>query len=59
MFSFKMKHLGWKGNELRYIFIGLCVPLFIMLKLAALAPVVLLFVLVSIINNKGFGVKNP
>ena len=57
MFSFKMKHLGWKGNELRYIFIGLCIPLFIILKLAALAPVVLLFVLVSIINNKGFGVK--
>lgn len=52
MFSFKMKQLNWKGNQLRYIFIGLCIPLFVFLKLAALAPIVLLFVLVSIINNK-------
>ena len=57
MFSFKMKHLSWKGNELRYIFIGICIPLLIIFKLAALAPVVLLFVLVSIINNKGFSIK--
>jgi CDP-diacylglycerol--serine O-phosphatidyltransferase len=52
MFSFKMKHLGWKGNELRYVFIGLCIPLFLFLKLAALAPVILLFVVVSVLNNR-------
>jgi CDP-diacylglycerol--serine O-phosphatidyltransferase len=56
MFSFKMKNLAWKGNELRYTFIGLCIPLFIFLKLAALAPVILLFVVVSILDNKMFGI---
>lgn len=51
MFSFKFKKFTWQGNELRFAFIGLCIPLFIFLKLAAFAPIVLLFVVVSIVNN--------
>ena len=40
----------WKGNEVQLIFLALALPLFIWLKLAALAPFIGLYLLLSIVN---------
>ena len=50
MFSFKLKKLSWKGNEVQLLFLALALPLFIWLKLAALAPFIGLYLLLSIVN---------
>lgn len=51
MFSFKFTHFGWQGNEVRYLFIIAVLLLFFILKFAAIALSVVLYVLFSIINN--------
>jgi CDP-diacylglycerol--serine O-phosphatidyltransferase len=48
MFSFKFKRWGWKGNELRYLFILVSIALLILLRLEALAPIVALYIIISI-----------
>lgn len=57
MFSFKMKSLGWKGNEVRYTFLLLAaiasvVCIFLWQKpFLSLSVIILLYILISIINN--------
>jgi CDP-diacylglycerol---serine O-phosphatidyltransferase len=51
MFSFKIKSIRWKGNEVRYIFLALSIGMIIALKLPALPFVVGLYVLLSVVNN--------
>ena len=50
MFSFKLKSIGWKGNEYQLILLILSVPLFLWIKLAAFAPCILLYFLLSLIK---------
>ena len=50
MFSFKLKSFGWKGNEYQLMLLILSVPLFIWLKLAAFAPCIVLYFLLSLIK---------
>ncbi|MBX7203169.1 MAG: CDP-alcohol phosphatidyltransferase family protein [Bacteroidia bacterium] len=47
MFSLKLKHLKWQGNQVRYIFLLICLPLLFFLQLAGLCPVILLYLLLS------------
>ena len=47
-FSFKMKSLRWKGNEVRWIFLAVAVVTFIFFKWLALPFVMVLYVLMSI-----------
>ena len=47
-FSFKMKSLSWKGNEVRWIFLAVAVVAFILFKWLALPFVMVLYVLLSI-----------
>ncbi len=47
MFSFKVKSLKWKGNEIRYLFLALAASLFVVLKLGALPLVVVAYILLS------------
>lgn len=47
-FSFKMKSLSWKGNEVRWIFLAVAVVAFIIFKWLALPFVMVLYVLLSI-----------
>lgn len=47
-FSFKMKSLSWKGNEVRWIFLAVAVAAFIIFKWLALPFVMVLYVLLSI-----------
>jgi CDP-diacylglycerol--serine O-phosphatidyltransferase len=51
MFSLKFKSSGWKGNEIRFIFAGITVILFILAKEAAFALVILLYIVFSIISH--------
>ncbi|MGL4598219.1 MAG: CDP-diacylglycerol--serine O-phosphatidyltransferase, partial [Bacteroidia bacterium] len=50
MFSFKIKHLGWKGNEIQAIFLALSIVLVIALRWKALSVIIVLYVLLSLVN---------
>lgn len=52
MFSLKFKGLGWQGNELRYIMLLLSVVLIAWQGIAGLAPVIGLYILLSLIAGK-------
>ena len=49
MFSFKVKNVKWKGNEIRYIFLTVAIGLTIWLKLAALPLIIVVYILMSVI----------
>ncbi len=49
MFSFKFKTLGWKGNEVVFLFIILSAILLVTLKFAAISLIIVLYVLASIV----------
>ena len=51
MFSLKFKSLGLKGNKIRYIFIVLSAILLISLHTIAIPLIILLYILLSAINN--------
>lgn len=47
MFSLKFKHLKWQGNQIRFLFIGLCLILVISLKLYAVPLIIISYILIS------------
>lgn len=51
MFGFKFKSYGWKGNEVKYLFIILSVVLLAALKFAAVSLIIILYVIVSLIQK--------
>ncbi len=51
MFGFKFKNYGWKGNEVKYLFIILSVVLLAALKFAAVSLIIILYVIVSLIQK--------
>lgn len=51
MFSFKVKSVNWKGNEVRYIFLLLSVGLLAVLQLKALPLIIVLYILMSLVNG--------
>lgn len=51
MFALKFKHWGWKGNELKYIFIITCIPLLLIFRISALAIIIAWYVILSIYDN--------
>jgi CDP-diacylglycerol--serine O-phosphatidyltransferase len=52
MFALKFKHWGWKGNEIKYIFILSCVPILLLLGLFGLAVIIAWYVILSVATNK-------
>ena len=52
MFALKFKHWGWKGNEIKYIFILSCVPILIFLGIIGLAVIIAWYVILSVATNK-------
>ncbi|MGE4586804.1 MAG: phosphatidylcholine/phosphatidylserine synthase [Mangrovibacterium sp.] len=48
MFSMKFRHLKWSGNEIRFIFLALCLVLLISLQLYAFPLVILSYILLSL-----------
>lgn len=48
MFSFKIKSLKWKGNEIRYIFLLVAASLAALLKLGALPLIIVAYIVLSL-----------
>ena len=51
LFSLKFKSFGWKGNEIRYIFLTISVGLLATLFVWALPLIIILYLLLSVLNN--------
>lgn len=51
LFSLKFKSFGWKGNEIRFIFLILSVALIGFLQFIGIPLVIVLYILMSIVNN--------
>ena len=51
LFALKSKTFGFKGNELRWLFILACILLIVFLKIYAVPCIIVLYVALSIINN--------
>ena len=52
MFALKFKHWGWKGNEIKYIFILSCITLLLLLRVSGIAIIIAWYILLSIITTK-------
>ena len=51
MFALKFKGFGWKGNELRYSFIALCVILITLFTKYAVPGIILLYIVISSVRH--------
>ena len=52
MFALKFKHWGWKGNEIKYIFVLSCIPLLLFLKVSGFAAIIAWYIVLSVATNK-------
>ena len=52
MFALKFKHWGWKGNEIKYIFVLSCVPILLLLDITGFAAIIAWYVILSIASHK-------
>ena len=51
-FSFKMKNVKWKGNEVRFIFLALAIAGFVIFRFVALPFIMMAYILLSIFFGK-------
>lgn len=51
MFALKFKHWGWRGNELKYVFLITCVPLLLIFRVSAFAVIIAWYVILSVYSN--------
>jgi len=51
LFSLKFKHFKLKGNEIRFIFLTICILLLATLFLWAIPLIIILYIILSLINN--------
>ena len=51
MFALKFKTWGFKGNEIKYIFLLTCIPLLFFLGVSGLAAIIAWYVVLSVINT--------
>ncbi len=51
LFALKFKSFGWKGNEIRYVFLGLSLGLLIGLQFLGIPLVIFLYIVLSFVNN--------
>jgi len=47
MFSLKIKHFKWQGNQVRFLFLGLCVVLVLTLQLYSSPLIIISYILIS------------
>jgi CDP-diacylglycerol--serine O-phosphatidyltransferase len=59
LFALKFKSFGWKGNEIRYVFLGLSIGLLLAFKFIGIPLIIILYILLSVINNIFFKTKSP
>lgn len=51
LFALKFKNFGWSDNKVRYVFLTISLSLLIIFQLMAIPFIVILYVLLSIVNN--------
>ncbi|PTN10310.1 phosphatidylcholine/phosphatidylserine synthase [Mangrovibacterium marinum] len=51
MFSLKFKNLKWKGNEIRLLFLLLCVALFVSLNVYGLPLIIISYITISLVQK--------
>jgi len=51
LFALKFKSFGWKGNEMRWVFIAICIALMITLQIYAVPCIIIIYILMSVVNN--------
>lgn len=56
LFSLKFKSLRFQGNQIRFLFLGISLVLFLAIFVWAIPIIVLLYLIVSVIHNKMTGV---
>jgi CDP-diacylglycerol--serine O-phosphatidyltransferase len=49
MFALKFKTWGWKGNEIKYIFLLTCIPLLLCFQVTGIAIIIAWYVILSAI----------
>lgn len=52
MFALKFKEWGWKGNQVKYIFLLTCIPLLAIFGLTGLAIIIAWYIIISYIIKK-------
>ena len=52
MFALKFKHWGWKGNEVKYIFLITCIPLLLLLGTGGIAAIIAWYVFLSLLTQR-------
>lgn len=51
MFALKFKTWGWRGNEVKYVFVLTCLPLLLLLGVSGLAAVIAWYVVLSVVQD--------
>ena len=51
MFALKFKHWGWKGNEIKYIFLLTCIPLLAIFDISGLAAIIAWYIILSVTTS--------
>lgn len=51
LFALKFKHFKWKDNEIRFVFLGLCLVMLITLQFIGIPLIIIMYILLSVINN--------
>ena len=52
MFSLKFKSLSWKDNKVSFIFLIVCIPLLVFLKVSGFAAIIVWYILLSLFTRK-------
>jgi CDP-diacylglycerol--serine O-phosphatidyltransferase len=57
LIALKFKNFGWSDNKIKFIFIALCMVLILFFQLKSLPLIIILYILLSIVNNIFFKKK--
>ena len=52
MFALKFKTWGWKGNEVKYVFLLSCIPILLFLGISGLAVIIAWYIVLSVVSSK-------
>lgn len=52
MFALKFKTWGWRGNEVKYIFVFTCIPLLLIFRLSGFAAIIAWYVILSVLTSR-------
>jgi CDP-diacylglycerol--serine O-phosphatidyltransferase len=52
MFALKFKTWGWKGNEVKYVFLLTCIPILLLLGISGLAVIIAWYIVLSVVSRK-------